>query len=287
MQVFHSPGDAHRFVSQHRAAGRTVGMVPTMGALHDGHLSLARYSGRECDVTVATIFVNPTQFGPHEDLQQYPRTLPQDCRLLEAENVAAVFVPDSKTMYPPAFSTYVLPPEIARSLEGVWRPDHFRGVTTIVLKLFQILPASHAFFGRKDYQQCKVIEAMVRDLNVPIEIVSCPTVREQDGLALSSRNRYLTEQERQRAILLSQALQTVQRLVDDGERKVDRLQSAMRQVLTATDQGGLGVDKIDYAELVHWETLAPLDQLSGRAVALIAAHVGTTRLIDNAIIEVR
>jgi pantoate--beta-alanine ligase len=286
MQVFHSPGDVHRFVCQHRAAGQTVGLVPTMGALHEGHLSLARHSAAECDITVATIFVNPTQFGPSEDLDQYPRTLPEDCRLLESEHVTAVFVPDSNSMYPPGFSTYVQPPEIARSLEGVCRPDHFRGVTTVVMKLFQILPASHAFFGRKDYQQWKVIEAMARDLNVPIQIVSCPTVREADGLAISSRNRYLTEQQRDRAGLLSTALQKVQQLVDGGEQKVDQLQIAMRQVLTASDQAGLGVDKIDYADVVDAETLAPLDQFNGRAVALIAAHVGTTRLIDNAILEV-
>ncbi len=286
MQVFHSPHDARQFVSRHRASGRTVGLVPTMGALHEGHLSLARCSQQACDMTVATIFVNPTQFGAHEDLDRYPRTLEQDCQALAAENVAAVFVPDNDTIYPDGFSTYVQPPEIAKPLEGVCRPGHFRGVTTIVLKLFQILPASHAFFGQKDYQQWKVIEAMTRDLNVPIQITACPTVREQDGLALSSRNRYLSKEDRQRGLLLYQALRRTQQLAAAGTIDINELEMEMRKVLTAIGQQHAGVDKIDYATVVNAETLAPIDKLDGKAVGLIAAHLGSTRLIDNMLLEI-
>ena len=285
MQVFHSPTDAYQFVTRHRAAGRTVGIVPTMGALHPGHLSLARQSGTLCDVTVATIFVNPTQFGPGEDLNRYPRTLGQDYELLAAEHVAAVFVPASDAIYPAGFSTYVQPPEIAKPLEGVCRPGHFRGVTTVVMKLFQILPASHAFFGQKDYQQLKVIEAMSRDLNVPMEIVSCPIVREQDGLAMSSRNRYLSDQDRQRALLLYRALMQIEQSVRRGQRETAQLEREMRKVLTAVGEQHGGVDKIDYARIVNPDSLAPIDNIDGNAVALIAAYVGSTRLIDNLLIE--
>ncbi len=286
MQVFHSLHDAHQFVTRHRAAGRTVGMVPTMGALHEGHLSLARLSAETCDVTVATIFVNPTQFSPHEDLDRYPRTLARDCEQLESERVTAVLVPDNDAMYPSGFSTFVEPAEVAKPLEGVCRPDHFRGVTTIVMKLFQILPASHAFFGRKDYQQLKVIEAMARDLNVPIQVVACPTVREEDGLAMSSRNRYLSESDRQRSLLLYRALTHAQQLVHQGLRDVEQLNTEMRKVLTAVGQQYSGVDKIDYATIVNSESLSPIDLVHGSAIALIAAYVGSTRLIDNLLIEV-
>ena len=285
MQVFHSPDEARQFVTRHRAAGRTVGLVPTMGALHDGHLSLTQCSQQACDVTVATIFVNPTQFGAHEDLDRYPRTLEQDCQSLAAEKVAAVFVPDNQTMYPDGFSTFVQPPEIAKQLEGVCRPGHFRGVTTIVLKLFQILPASHAFFGQKDYQQWKVIETMARDLNVPIQITACPTVREQDGLALSSRNRYLSKQDRQRGLLLYRALTRTQQLAAAGTIDISELEMEMRKVLTAVGQPHAGVDRIDYATVVNAETLAAIDKIDGKAVALIAAHLGSTRLIDNMVLE--
>ncbi len=281
MQVFDSLDQAHRFVTGHRAAGRSVGLVPTMGALHKGHLSLARRSRESCDLTVATIFVNSTQFRPDEDLDRYPRTLAEDCEKLQAEQVAAVFVPGNDAIYPEGFSTFVEPPEIAKPLEGVCRPGHFRGVTTIVMKLFQILPASHAFFGQKDYQQLKVIEAMVRDLNLPIEIVPCPIVREQDGLAMSSRNRYLSEEDRRRSLLLSKALKQARTLYRQGQTDTGQLAAAMRQVLTAVGQAFPGVDKIDYAAVVNSETLASMDEANQNSVALVAAYVGSTRLIDN------
>jgi pantoate--beta-alanine ligase len=280
MEILSTPAEARRFVLALRAAHKTVGMVPTMGALHQGHLSLVQSSNQVCDATVASIFVNPTQFAAGEDLDKYPRTLQQDCELLSAENVVGVFVPDNHSMYPDGFSTYVDPPEVSRPLEGVCRPGHFRGVTTVVLKLFQAMPTTHAFFGKKDYQQLKVIQAMVRDLDVGIEIVACETLREPDGLALSSRNRYLNPEQRQRALLLSRALAKVEQMMDSGVDNVDQLQLAMRQTLLG-EAGQPGVDKIDYAVVADATTLAPMSVVKRPAVALIAAFVGTTRLIDN------
>ena len=270
-----------------------------MGALHRGHLSLVEQSRATCDLSTATIFVNPTQFGPGEDLSKYPRSLDEDLQQLEAAGTAAVFVPETQAMYPAGFSTYVDPPAIAASLEGVCRPDHFRGVATVVLKLFHAVPATHAFFGRKDYQQLKVIEAMVRDLNLDIQVRAGETEREADGLALSSRNRYLTQQDRSRALLLGAALAEAERLVKLGERSVGTVEQAMRNILlgqnadgpnaaegkTAADQ--VSVDKLDYAVVVHAETLSPLVTLDQRAVALIAAFVGGTRLIDNRVLDPR
>lgn len=285
MEVIHSPDVARDFARSLRVDGKSVGLVPTMGALHEGHLSLVRLSRDCCDATIASIFVNPTQFAAHEDLDKYPRSLEQDCDLLRAEGVAAVFVPSKESMYPEGCTTMVQPPAISHTLEGVFRPDHFRGVATIVLKLFQCLPCDRAVFGRKDYQQWKVIEAMTRDLNVGVEIMAGEIVRESDGLAMSSRNRYLRPSERARALRLSKALDAASRAVDDGQRDVRALEDVMRQQLRGSLTPGAeepgGVDKIDYAVIVDAETLKPLLQLDRPAVALIAARVGSTRLIDN------
>ncbi|MGB7343940.1 MAG: pantoate--beta-alanine ligase [Pirellulaceae bacterium] len=280
MQTINDVVAAQRWVMDRRAQGKTVGVVPTMGALHQGHLSLAKLSRRQCDHTIATIFVNPTQFGPNEDLAKYPRTLQQDCERLESESVDAVFVPNVNEMYPDGYSTSVNPPSVSTMLEGECRPGHFEGVATVVLKLFQIIPATHAFFGRKDYQQFKVIEAMVRDFNVGIKLVAGETIREPDGLALSSRNRYLSDSDRQRALLLSAALCTAQKLVQMGERDADVLQAAMQRCLSGENGQG-GVDRIDYAVVVNSQTLLPINKITSDAVALIAAMVGQTRLIDN------
>tara|TARA_R110002049_G_scaffold47902_1_gene138400 strand:+ start:100677 stop:101567 length:891 start_codon:yes stop_codon:yes gene_type:complete len=280
--------EARDFVYQHRAAGRTVGLVPTMGALHDGHLALVNESTRQCDITVATIFVNPTQFAEGEDLDVYPRTLQSDCEALQALAVDAVFMPSSSEMYPDGFSTFISPPQVARRWEGEFRPTFFRGVTTVVIKLFNALPATHAFFGRKDYQQLQVIRAMVRDLNVGITVVPCDTVRESDGLALSSRNRYLDNGQRSRALLLCKALQTVTDAVSRGETDTDRLQRQMHDVLLGSQDASRhpgGVDKIDYAVIVDPQTLEPVSRVDRDVVALIACHVGTTRLIDNRLIS--
>lgn len=295
MEVLRTPEEARRFTLSLRAGPRdtasgTVGVVPTMGALHEGHLSLVRLSKQTCDATLVSIFVNPTQFGPKEDLDKYPRTFERDCQLLDAEGVAAVFVPSNASMYPDGFSTFVEPPEVAKSLEGICRPGHFRGVSTIVMKLFQCLPATHAFFGRKDYQQLKVIDAMVRDLNVGIEIIAGETIRESDGLAQSSRNQFLSDEQRGRALLLSKSLQAATGLVEGGERRIEVLEYALRQTLLGS--GGKnsshtkGVDKIDYAVVVDAQTLAPISELDRSAVALIAAFVGNTRLIDNRELQV-
>ena len=293
MEVFHSPDDARRYVWDLRSHGRTVGLVPTMGALHKGHLSLVKAAGC-CDSTVASIFINPVQFGPHEDLEKYPRTLNEDLQQLREAGVQAVFTPGKEQMYPEGFSSYIAPPEVAKPLEGIFRPGHFRGVTTVVLKLLQAMPASHAFFGKKDYQQWRVIEAMVRDLNIGTRIIGCETVREPDGLALSSRNRYLDAEQRDRALLLSEALRQTQTLLQAGETDAEQLQQCMRQTLLGFNRGGStsqgaelsspptqGVDKIDYAEIVAADTLTRVNSIDGPVVAVIAAHVGTTRLIDN------
>ncbi|MDA0658556.1 MAG: pantoate--beta-alanine ligase [Planctomycetota bacterium] len=267
------------FVRDVQFAGKKVGVVPTMGALHAGHLSLARAARATCDIVVVTIFVNPTQFAPHEDLSRYPRTLEQDIELLAGEKVDVVFAPDSAEIYPPGFSTYVQPGSVSESWEGQYRPGHFRGVTTVVLKLFQMVPAQTAVFGRKDYQQAQVIQQMVRDLNLPVAIQVEETVRDSDGLALSSRNRYLTPEQRSRALAIPAAWQHVQREFNHGITDTSILESEMRQILEDRQ-----VDRIDYAACVHPETLERVSIAAPNTVVLLAAHVGTTRLIDNATI---
>ena len=260
--------------------GQRIGLVPTMGALHAGHLSLVQAARERSDVVVATIFVNPTQFGPREDFGKYPRTLEADLQALAEAGCDWVLVPQQGDMYPPGFSTYVEPPAVAQPLEGQRRPGHFRGVATVVLKLFEIVPADVACFGQKDYQQALVIRRMTQDLNLPIEIVTCPTVREPDGLALSSRNRYLSPAERQQALALSRALHEAVQMVQAGERSASSVNSEMRNILTAA-----GIEMIDYATVADAESLAELSVIDGPAVALIACHVGTTRLIDNQLLH--
>ena len=260
-----------------------MGLVPTMGALHAGHISLVERARQECDCVVTTIFVNPTQFGPNEDFSRYPRTLEADLALLKAAQTDLVFTPAPSDMYPPGDSTAVLPPKVSLPLEGQFRPGHFQGVATIVLKLFNILPATIAYFGQKDYQQCQVITRMVDELNVPIRVQVCPTVREADGLAMSSRNRYLSPAQRQAALCLWKALQAAQSLLSKGEA-IETIEGQMRELLLSQ-----GADRIDYARVVDRATLeAPqVDSSAGprELVAIIAAHVGTTRLIDNLLLE--
>lgn len=259
-----------------RAAGQRIGLVPTMGALHAGHLSLARASQAECGYTVVTVFVNPTQFGPHEDFQKYPRTLEADLDALAPTGAEVVFAPSAAAMYPSGFSTAVEPPRVAERWEGACRPGHFRGVATVCLKLFNLAQADVAFFGHKDYQQTLVIRHLVRDLDLPLAIRVCPTVREADGLAMSSRNRYLSADQRGPAGALWRSLERAATLVAAGERRADVVQQQMRDVLTAA-----GVTHIDYVALADAETLEPLTRLQGAVVALVAAVVGQTRLIDN------
>ena len=264
-----------------RSAGKTIGLVPTMGALHAGHVSLAAASTAECGFTVVTIFVNPTQFAPSEDLQAYPRDLSADVAALAPLGVDLVFAPSVEEMYSGDSGTLVQVGAIAETLEGASRPDHFPGVATVVLKLFQLIPADVAYFGQKDYQQTLVVKTMVRDLNVPITIRVCPTVREPDGLAMSSRNVYLSSADRQKALTISRSLQLAESLVAAGERNAQTIADKMHTMLKEA-----GITDINYAIVVDANTLAPLEQIEGPVVAAIAATLGNTRLIDNAIIEV-
>jgi len=259
-----------------RAAGRSIGLVPTMGALHEGHLSLVQAARAECGFTVVTIFVNPTQFGPHEDFNKYPRTLESDLDALASCHADLVFAPARDDVYPAGCSTAVEPPLVARRWEGECRPAHFRGVATVVLKLFNLARADAAFFGQKDYQQATVIRQMVRDLNVPINVRVCPTVREADGLAMSSRNRYLSAEQRVQAVAISRSLRRAAQMAARGERQVATLVDAVRGILADAR-----IERIDYVAVVDPETLEPVTALAGPAVMLIAAHVGGTRLIDN------
>ena len=258
-----------------RGAQRQIGLVPTMGALHAGHLSLVEAARVHCDYVVVSIFVNPTQFGPHEDFDRYPRQLEQDCKRLEGR-AELVFAPTVEVMYPPGFSTFVEPPQVARRWEGECRPGHFRGVATVVLKLFTLVQPDLAYFGEKDYQQLQVIRRMVADLNLPIEIIGCPLIRDDDGVALSSRNQHLSSEERERARALSAALFAAKRAVAEGERSVERLVTRMTEILQAAP-----VDRIDYVTIVDPESLEPVEEVDRPLQALIAAHVGATRLIDN------
>ncbi len=280
MLVVEDSGVARRWTQEQRGQGKRVGLVPTMGALHEGHLSLVRASRAECDQTAVTIYVNPTQFGPHEDFDRYPRTLERDLELLRALEVGLVFTPSDQVMYPSGFSTYVEPPAVARRWEGECRPGHFRGVATVVLKLFHIIPADIAFFGQKDYQQTRVVQRMVEDLNVPIDIRVCPTVREVDGLAMSSRNVYLAPEERRRAVAVYQALQVGAARIRQGETNSLTVCQAVRETLT-----GAGIEQIDYIALADPDSLEPLIAAQPPAVLLVAVRVGKTRLIDNVLVS--
>jgi pantoate--beta-alanine ligase len=256
--------------------GRTVGLVPTMGALHEGHLSLVRRSVAECAFTVATIFVNPTQFGPREDFAHYPRNLESDVAALARERTDAVFTPTPDQMYGEGFSTFVQPPAVARPFEGRSRPDQFRGVATVVLKLFNLIPADVAYFGQKDYQQFRVIQDMARDLDLPVRVEVCPIIREPDGLAMSSRNRYLDATERRRARALFLCLERAAQLAQQGERDAATIRGHMRSQLETA-----GITRIDYVALVDPVSLDEVHEVKDNTMALVAAYVGGTRLIDN------
>jgi pantoate--beta-alanine ligase len=248
-----------------------------MGALHEGHLSLVDAAAAECDRVVASIFVNPTQFAPGEDFSKYPRPLQRDLDLLQARGCGLVFLPEAEEMYPPGFDTFIDVGAVAQPWEGAARPGHFRGVATVVHKLFQLVPADRAYFGRKDYQQTLVIERMVTDLNLPIEVRVCPIVRDADGLALSSRNVYLTADERRRALALSEALRLAEAAVAAGELDVERIRAQMLEHLETI--GGVAVE---YIALVRDGTVDDAARIGGPVTIAIAARVGATRLIDNA-----
>jgi pantoate--beta-alanine ligase len=261
-----------------RHAGKSLGLVPTMGALHAGHLSLVKASRATCDITAASIFVNPTQFGPNEDLARYPRTLEADSAQLEAEGVDLIFAPSVAEMYPAGASTWVEVEGEGGRLEGASRPGHLRGVATVVSKLFHIVAPTHAFFGQKDAAQLAVLRKMVRDLRFDLQIVSCPIVREPDGLAMSSRNQYLTPAERRQALVLSRALRVASNLVANGETASLPLLAAMREVFAAESAA-----RVDYIAIVDADTLLPIDDITTGAMLAVAAYVGSTRLLDNAL----
>jgi pantoate--beta-alanine ligase len=264
-----------------RQSGRSVALVPTMGALHPGHLSLVRAASRAGDAVVVSIFVNPTQFGPGEDFSRYPRTLEADCALLEAEGVDLVFAPSAAEMYPSgAASVTVQVGEIGERLDGVSRPGHFTGVATVVAKLFHLVEPRRAFFGQKDAAQVAVLRAMVRDLNFPVELVICPIVREPDGLAMSSRNRYLSVAERQQALVLSRSLREVDALVAAGETRTATLIEAVQRLFAAQP-----LLRADYIAAVDPLTLQRVERVSEGTLFAVAAFAGETRLIDNVVIS--
>ncbi len=268
-------------VARARANALTIGLVPTMGALHEGHASLIRRARAEHGYVVVSIFVNPTQFGPHEDFDRYPRPFAHDVQLCEREGADLIFHPEPGLMYPPGFRSAVAVPGLMEVLEGASRPGHFRGVATVVLKLLNIVRPEVAYFGQKDAQQFRVLEQMVRDLDVPVTLRLCPIVREPDGLALSSRNVYLDPAQRQAATVLSRALAEVRERVAAGERRADELIRLARQRIDAT-----AVARIDYVAVVDYDTLQPIERLHGRVLVALAVYFGTTRLIDNALMDI-
>jgi pantoate--beta-alanine ligase len=271
--------DLRAWSRAHRAAGRRIGFVPTMGYLHEGHLTLVDEARRRADTVILSIFVNPLQFGPAEDLARYPRDLPRDRALASARGVDALFVPTAAAMYPPGSQVLLSPGPIAERWEGAARPGHFTGVLTAVAKLFHLVEPDLACFGQKDVQQLTLVRRMVRDLDWPVEIVAVPTVREPDGLALSSRNAYLGADDRQRAVVLSRALQAAHRAWRGGEARAAALEAKVRQEL-----GTEPTVEVEYISIADPEALAPVDTADEHTVVAIAARIGGTRLIDNIIL---
>jgi pantoate--beta-alanine ligase len=263
-----------------RAEGRVIGLVPTMGALHEGHTALVKRARQECSRVIASVFVNPKQFGPKEDYKKYPRDLEKDAEKLSAVGVDALFAPDVTDVYPDGFRTYVNVEGISERLEGGSRPGHFRGVSTVVLKLFEIVQPHFAYFGRKDAQQVRIISEMTRDLNLDAEIVVCPIVREADGLALSSRNAYLSAEERKASTVLHRALVAVRNELSVGVRDAMQLQTAMRRIVEAEP-----LATVDYAEIISADTFEPVVRVARPSYAVLAVHIGKTRLIDNLLID--
>jgi len=279
MRVIRSTAAMQRLAGRLRCAGR-VGFVPTMGFLHEGHLSLVRVARKKSDAVVVSVFVNPIQFGPGEDLEAYPRNLLRDRRLLRQEGVDVVFCPDAKAMYPDGFATSVQVERLTRGLCGQTRPGHFEGVTTVVAKLLNIVKPNVAVFGQKDVQQALVVRRMVRDLDYDTRIVIAPTMREPDGLALSSRNCYLTPEQRSQAPVLYRSLLLGRRLVRDGGRDATKVKRAMRRMIRKESEF-----RIDYVEIVDCEELQPVPRIKGRTLVAVAAYLGRARLIDNIILR--
>ncbi|HHU85529.1 MAG: pantoate--beta-alanine ligase [Pelotomaculaceae bacterium] len=280
MKIVHTIAEIREFVRQARLAGCTVGLVPTMGYLHEGHLELMRRARERCGIVVASVFVNPTQFGPNEDLARYPRDLERDARLAAEVGVDVIFNPPVEEMYPPGYCTYVDVERITENMCGASRPGHFRGVATVVTKLFNIVRPDAAFFGQKDAQQALVIRRMAADLNMDLEIVTVPTVREPDGLAMSSRNVYLDPEQRRAALVLAGSLDRAVEAVRAGERDVLQIRRLVEELIRAEP-----LARIDYVEIYSYPGLEPVERLQGQALLALAVKFGQTRLIDNVILE--
>lgn len=282
MRVIEKAQEMQTLSLYYKKEGKIIGLVPTMGYLHEGHMALVRKARAMCDLVIVSIFVNPIQFGQGEDFDIYPRDLERDLKMLIEENVDFVFHPSVKEMYPPGYSTYVeVEGEITSKMCGASRPGHFRGVTTVVSKLFNICLPDYAFFGQKDAQQVTIIEKMVRELNFPLEIIRVPIVREEDGLAMSSRNVYLNREERQDALILYKSLQHAENLIKAGERDVGLIKQEMEKMIKTVPYA-----VIDYIEIVKADDLSSIEKVEGKVLVALAVKLGKTRLIDNLLVEV-
>ncbi|NSW89991.1 MAG: pantoate--beta-alanine ligase [Firmicutes bacterium] len=281
MKIIKSIKEMKDIIKQEKTFGKTIGLVPTMGFLHEGHLSLIRTSSSKDDIIIVSIFVNPTQFGPNEDYDKYPRDLKRDVSLAEDAGADLIFAPDVEEMYPQGYKTYVNVENITEVLCGKSRPGHFRGVTTVVAKLFNIIQPDRAYFGLKDAQQYIVIKKMVEDLNMNLEVVPCPIVREADGLAMSSRNIYLSIEERKAALILSKSLFEAEDMVKSGERNAEKILERIYSIISSEK-----LANIDYIEAVNADTLEKISEIKGKVLIALAVKIGNTRLIDNIIVEV-
>ena len=280
MKIVNTVKEMKKIIKNLKEEKKVIGFVPTMGYLHEGHLSLIRKSVKKTDRTIVSIFVNPTQFGPSEDYDRYPRDIERDKRLLKREKVDYLFHPSVEEMYPPEYKTYVEVTELQDKLCGHSRPGHFRGVCTIVLKLFNIVQPDIAFFGQKDAQQAIIIKRMARDLNLDVKIEIMPIIREKDGLAISSRNTYLSLEERKQATVLYRSLQLAKELIENGEKNSELIISRMRKLIESEPSA-----KIDYVEIVDIEELNPVKEIKNKALIALAVYIGNTRLIDNIIVN--
>lgn len=279
MEIIKTVKKMKEFSEEQRKKGKIIGFVPTMGYLHEGHLSLMKIAKKECDLVIVSIYVNPTQFGPNEDLSRYPRDFERDKKLCEDVGVDVIFYPSDKEMYPEGYLTFVKVEKISEKLCGVTRPIFFRGVATIVLKLFNIVKPHKTYFGLKDYQQFIIIKKMVDDLNLDVEMIGCPIIREKDGLAMSSRNVYLNQEERKQATVLSQSLHNAKKLFFDGETDAEKLKKIIKYMINETS------GRIDYVEIFSPNSLEPIKKISKGDVIALAVFFGKTRLIDNVILE--
>lgn len=280
MQVIKKIKEMQAYSDETRARGKIIGFVPTMGYLHEGHLSLVRAAKKDCDVVIVSIFVNPTQFGPNEDYNEYLRDFEHDSALLEKEKADILFYPSVDEMYPEEQLTLVKIDKIAEHLCGISRPTHFQGVATVVSKLFNIAKPRKAYFGQKDYQQCLVIKKMAKDLDFDIDIVTCPTVREKDGIAMSSRNKYLSHEERKSALSLNRSLVMAKKMIENGENDIEKIKRGIKEIIEKEKSA-----KIDYIEVLNSKNLEKIKKIKGNVIVALAVFIGKTRLIDNMLIE--